>query len=89
MRASFEVLGKRRGQERVEPMTLQLIKPVIYKQWIKLQNEMEAALRDILRLNFVASKRNEIEKFSIYLKSQKKEHNGMRKSFKRKYNITT
>lgn len=85
MPASSEVLGKRRGQERVEPMALQLIKPIIYKHCVSnSQNEMEAALRDILRLNFVASKRNEIEKFSICLKSQKKEHNGTRKSFKMK-----
>lgn len=66
-------------------MALQLIKPVIYKHCVSnSQNEMETALRDILRLNFVASKRNEIEKFSICLKSQKKEHNGTRKSFKMK-----
>lgn len=85
MSASFEVLGKGRGQERVEPMASQLIKPIIYKHCVSnSQNEIGAALKDILRLDFVASKRNETEKFSIYLKSQKKEHNGTRKSFKRK-----
>lgn len=34
MLASFEILGKRRGQERVEPMALQLINPVIDKHCV-------------------------------------------------------
>ena len=58
MLASLEVLGKWGGQERVEPMALQLIKPVIDKHCVSnSQNETEATLRDTLRFNCVASKK--------------------------------
>lgn len=37
--------------------------------------------RKILSLNFIASKRNKIEKLSICLKMSEREHNNMRKVF--------
>lgn len=43
---SVEVLRERWGQERVEPLASELIKPAIYQLHIKLGNEAEAAHRE-------------------------------------------
>lgn len=81
---SSEAVRKRWGQESVEPLALDLISQQFINYTPNLQNEIEAALREKFGDHFIASKRNEIKKLSIYLKTPEKEHNYMRKSFKRK-----